>query len=178
MPRYSFQRKDIIRPSEFLSILNQTDSLELKVLLILLYRTGARITELLKLKVEDFVVLEDRIRISIPTEKKKSQSPIEQRRTIEISRNFDYINYLIEYLTFLKEPGTKLFSRSRVNYWYKIKKLKPDLSPHIFRHSRLTLLAEAGASEQELKYFAGWTDTRPSSNYIHLKSLERFLDVN
>lgn len=46
---------------------------------------------------------------------------------------------------------------------------KVDINPHSLRDLRLThLVRYENYSDQLLKEYAGWTDSRPSANYIHL----------
>ena len=42
------------------------------------------------------------------------------------------------------------------------------INSHLFRHIRLTHLAEMGLTDQELLKYAGWTDSRPAKHYIHM----------
>jgi integrase len=54
------------------------------------------------------------------------------------------------------------------NYaWMLLRKY--GYNPHYLRHIRLTHLVQIyGYTDQELKEFAGWTDSRPATNYIKL----------
>jgi len=60
----------------------------------------------------------------------------------------------------------------------EIKKLNPKVSPHVFRHTRLTKLALRGATGPDLMDWAGWTDIRPAAKYLHAagKLAEKFAD--
>lgn len=65
------------------------------------------------------------------------------------------------------EPGCRIWPRSRARAWQVIKGAKSDMSPHIFRHDRLSKLSLAGADGTALMEWAGWSDLRPAANYLH-----------
>jgi hypothetical protein len=55
-------------------------------------------------------------------------------------------------------------------YMTAYKSLKEFYPPHFIRHIRLTHLSvNYDFTEQLLKRYAGWTDTRPSSHYVEMK---------
>jgi len=55
---------------------------------------------------------------------------------------------------------------NRVLAWRAIKKLNPTIYPHLFRHTRLTRLAEKGATAAQLMTWAGWKNIKMAATYV------------
>lgn len=52
-------------------------------------------------------------------------------------------------------------------------KINKKVHPHLFRHSKLTHMAEEGFNEMELRVFAGWTKSSPMPEvYLHIGAKE------
>lgn len=107
---------------------------------------------------DDFIV------VKIHTKKRKRGIEI---RKVPIRKNDELASYILFYIEDMHEECV-LFQFSRQTALNRIKKYDKTLWCHLFRHARLTELAEK-MTDQELTQFAGWTDSRPSKNYIHLK---------
>ena len=144
-----------------------------KALIILLYLTGARVSEILALKKEDITVDEsERLLVAkLPTLKRKSGV---LDRNVAIKREDKYAQWLEKYLETLEPNQPVIYNQhipnepiDRQHAWRIIKKYCREIWPHLFRHTRLTELAKR-FTEFQLMKFAGWTDTRPAKNYIHL----------
>lgn len=60
-----------------------------------------------------------------------------------------------------------------------LKKYDESLYPHLFRHTRATLMAEKGMTESEMQTWFGWKDGRQASVYIKqsVKLIERIADL-
>jgi site-specific recombinase XerD len=140
----------------------------MKALLVFLYLFGARVSEALKLKRENFWVEGKYLAVEIPLSKKrKNKGPTIPTHILRVNINSPFMEILLKFLE-NKEMNEKLWSFSRIKVWRTIKKFLSNCSPHFFRHSRLRKLAEKGATELHLMDWAGWSDTRPASEYIKL----------
>ncbi|WP_250672711.1 tyrosine-type recombinase/integrase [Paraclostridium ghonii] len=156
-----------------------------KFLLTLLYETGMRIGEALSLWIEDFDIsdmvidLKDRGELENNAEIKTVSSP----RRIDISQNLAdiFMEYLAEYHTeevetnhiFIKLSGSKKYkpmNYTDVDNLFRTLKKKTDIyvTPHMFRHSSLTLLRMAGWKPELLRIRAGHKNIYTTLNtYIH-----------
>jgi len=156
-----------------------------KFLLLLLYETGMRIGEALSLWIEDFDIsdmildIQDRGQLENNAEIKTVSSP----RRIDISQNSAdmFMEYIAEYHTeevetnhiFIKISGEnkyKAMDYVDVDNLFRTLKKKTDIyvTPHMFRHSSLTLLRMAGWQPELLRIRAGHKNIYTTLNtYIH-----------
>lgn len=156
-----------------------------KFLLTLLYETGMRIGEALSLWIEDFDIsdmvidLKDRGELENNAEIKTVSSP----RRIDISQNLAdmFMKYLAEYHTeevetnhiFIKLSGSnkyKPMNYTDADNLFRTLKKKTEIyvTPHMFRHSSLTLLRMAGWQPELLRIRAGHKNIYTTLNtYIH-----------
>lgn len=156
-----------------------------KFLLTLLYETGVRIGEALSLWIEDFDIsdmvidLKDRGELENNAEIKTVSSP----RRIDVSQNLVdmFMEYIAEYHTenvetnhiFIKLSGSnkyKSMNYTDVDNLFRTLKKKTDIyvTPHMFRHSSLTLLRMAGWQPELLRIRAGHKNIYTTLNtYIH-----------
>jgi integrase len=156
-----------------------------KFLLSLLYETGIRIGEALSLWIEDFDIsdmiidLKDRGQLENNAEIKTVSSP----RKINISQNLAdiFMEYIAEYHNeevdtnhiFIKISGNnknKAMDYVDVDNLFRKLKKKTDIyvTPHMFRHSSLTVLRMAGWQPELLRIRAGHKNIYTTLNtYIH-----------
>lgn len=156
-----------------------------KFLLTLLYETGMRIGEALSLWIEDINIsdmiidLQDRGELENNAEIKTVSSP----RRIDISQDLVdmFMEYIAEYHTeevetnhiFIKLSGSNKFKSMNyidVDNLFRTLKKKTGIyvTPHMFRHSSLTVLRMAGWEPELLRIRAGHKDIYTTmNNYIH-----------
>lgn len=166
-------------------LIKACNNLRDKFLLNLLYETGIRIGEALSLWIEDFDIsdmiidLQDRGELENNAEIKTVSSP----RRIDISQNLAdmFMEYLAEYHTeevetnhiFIKLSGSnknKPMNYTDVDNLFRTLKKVTGIyvTPHMFRHSSLTLLRMAGWQPELLRIRAGHKNIYTTLNtYIH-----------
>lgn len=167
-----------------------------KFLLSLLYETGMRIGEALSLWIEDFDIsdmildIQDRGQLENNAEIKTVSSP----RRIDISQNLAdmFMEYIAEYHTeevetnhiFIKISGEnkyKAMDYVDVDNLFRTLKRKTNIhvTPHMFRHSSLTLLRMAGWQPELLRIRAGHKNIYTTLNtYIHPSEEEITAEFN
>lgn len=106
----------------------------------------------------------DYVVVKLPNEKRKEGV---QYKNIPYSKSDSLNKYINQHLDTLKDEDM-VFPITRQKVLYEIKKIEPLWFNHLIRHSRLSELASKGASDQQLTQFAGWSDSRPSKQYVHL----------
>lgn len=166
-------------------LIRACNNLRDKFLLNLLYETGIRIGEALSLWIEDFDIsdmiidLRDRGELENNAEIKTVSSP----RRIDISQNLAdmFMEYIAEYHTeevetnhiFIKLSGSNKYKPMNYtdvdNLFRSLKKVTGIyVTPHMFRHSSLTLLRMAGWQPELLRIRAGHKNIYTTLNtYIH-----------
>ncbi|MCS6130531.1 transposase [Clostridium botulinum] len=167
------------------TLIRACNNLRDKFLLTLLYETGMRIGEALSLWIEDFDIsdmvidLQDRGELENNAEIKTVSSP----RRIDISQNLAdmFMEYIAEYHTeevetnhiFIKLSGSNKYKPMNYtdadNLFRTLKKVTGIyVTPHMFRHSSLTLLRMAGWQPELLRIRAGHKNIYTTLNtYIH-----------
>ena len=146
-----------------------------KAIILIMYSSGLRISEVVKIKLTDLNINENFISV-IGKGNKQRIIPVANK-----TMNFikDYIdNSRIKFLKktnskgylFLNNRGMQI---SRVSIWKIIKKhtltLHNDkITPHIFRHSFATHLIEGGADLRAVQMMLGHSDISTTQIYTHL----------
>ncbi len=166
IPKYLKDIEMEVNREHIQSMLNKCNTIEHKVVIVLLYLTGARTSEVTNLTTDDFVEgVDDEILISLPT--KKGGYP----RTLPIGIGSPFMSeIIIPYLAWLKNINRKrLFvsckSRHTVHGLFN-KTSDKLITPYTFRHNRLTKLAKIGASPYELMIWKGAKNLKSVAPYI------------
>lgn len=181
---------------EITTIVSACNNLRDRFLLALLYETGMRIGEVLSLWIEDFDIsemiidLKDRGELENNAEIKTVASP----RRIDISQNLAdmFMEYLADYHTedvetnhiFIKISGSnryKPMDYTDVDNLFRTLTKKTDIhvTPHMFRHSSLTVLRMAGWEPELLRVRAGHKNIYTTLNtYIHPSDEEITAEFN
>jgi len=179
MPKYSQSNiRFIIRPGEFKALYQKAYPLENKIWVLLLWLTGGRPEEVIRLKKQDILLEEDKVKIRLETLKKPKNEEfrVTKRNLCTAGENLrPYLESLQKHINRLQREN--LFSFSKRTGYNIISRLGMSvlgfpLCPYNFRHSRLTLLAEKGATNDELKRFKGSSTDKSIKPYIHARNVE------
>lgn len=174
MPRYKFNIKHILFDEDVEAMFKKASTPKERISITLLWLTGARPSEAIEIKKQDVEILEDRVRITIPTLKLGSNEKFRiEKRTLEFERGDNkFLNYLISYVLNLKNPTDRLIPYTI--RWLEMKinqigkqAIDKEISPYHFRHSVMTWLARKGATIDQLMYFKGARSLKSISPYIH-----------
>ncbi len=133
-----------------------------KAIILFLYATGVRVSELLSIKRSD--ISDNWVKIVYAKGSKQRIVPIAH---IAITSLDDYIskrNSKSDYI-FLNYKGDPL---SRISA-YKITKKYYDVSPHIFRHSYATSLILGGADLMVVSELLGHSNIETTQIYTHIE---------
>jgi len=147
-----------------------------KTMILLMYSSGLRISELEKVKLNDINLQESIISVFGKGNKQRI-IPIGGRALSMIQLYID--SYRAKFLKktdsrgylFLNNRGEKL---SRVSVWKIIKKhfqglpQEKKMTPHVLRHSFATHLIEGGADLRAVQMMLGHTDITTTQIYTHL----------
>jgi len=174
-PKNSLMPEYLITEEEFVKLMNATDDLQFKTLLGILYESGARIGEILNLKIQNVEFNDYGAKLYI-----KGKTG---QRVVPIVWFANMLRQYIEAHPFKHDPEApvwycykngKFEALSYNAFRIKLKRLckkagiNKRIYPHLFRHSRLTELAKQ-LPEQTLKLLAGWAaDSKMAKTYIHL----------
>ncbi len=169
----------LISYDEYLRLLNFANNPRDKALLQFMYESGARILEILKVKIKD-LHLDDRYAIVG-----------EGKRLVPLA-NFDHIKNWLEIHPKKDDPNAYIFCNLRdpskplsypavrrlLTRLCKKAKISRKITPHMFRHSRATLLAKHGVSPYAMNQVMGWSSsTRMWQVYLHITQRDALDEV-
>jgi integrase len=186
VPKYS--KSDInyiVREGDFERLYRNCETKRDKAWCSVLWLTGCRPSEALEITKDNINFEEGFTSFLVSTKKlgfkKQDKFVILKRKLIlRIPKSHHYINNLIIYTNKFK-PEERIFQFSRktgINIITRVSRraLNLNLCPYNFRHSRMTLLAEAGATLEELKRFKGARTDSSVKPYIHARAVEYSVD--
>ena len=175
-PKNSLLPESLLTEEEFTRLFNATDDLQERVLLGLLYETGARIGEILSLRIVDVSFNDYGARILVRG--KTGQRPLLVVWFSSLLKQFLMIhpfgNNPQAFLFYYKNSKGQIVPMKYYVLRMRLKRLcekagiNKRIHPHLFRHSRLTALSKE-VSEEVLKRLAGWSpSSRMPQVYVHL----------
>lgn len=186
MPRYKYSEVNhIVSYEECKALVRVARDVREKTWVIMLWLTGARPSELLEMTKDDITIEETRTSFTIRTKKLKKTGEflVEKRHLVlHIIEDDVFIKIINRYLKRLRE-GSRIFQFSRQTGNNILERVGYDalgikLCPYNFRHSRMTLLAEKGASIEELKRFKGARTDHSVRPYLHARKVEYSVEVD
>jgi len=169
----------IIDYEEYLSLLTAADNTRDKALLQFMYESGARILEILKVRIKDLYLDENYAIVG------------GGKRLVPLA-NTEWISRWLEEHPLRDNPEAYFFCNLRdprrpLSYPAVRKLLKRltkkaglnrRITAHMFRHSRATLLAKLGVSPYAMNQVMGWsTSTRMWQVYLHITQKDAILEV-
>ena len=187
MPRYECDIDYIIDEDRFAKLFNHTTRNTDRTWITILWFTAARPAEVLELTSKDITIETEKIIFRISTKKLGAKGKFMVRtRTLILNIPCDhrYVKAIRRHLYhFQHKPELKIFTFSQKTGSNIIQRLGYDalgvqLCPYNFRHSRMTLLAEKGATEDELKRFKGSRSTQSVRPYVHARKVEYSVNVD
>ena len=147
-----------------------------KTILLLMYSTGIRISELQNIRLSDIDMIEEILRVTGKGAKERI-IPIGNKANGYLNKYIkDFRSSFIKKIDskgylFLNNRGGKI---SRMGLWNIIKKrthlpsIKIKITPHIFRHSFATHLLEGGADLMAVQQMLGHSSVVTTQIYTHL----------
>ena len=134
-----------------------------RAFLILLYYTGMRKSEALRLMRMDFTLDKYGERIHV------KHYPLKhgiQHTGFYLPYGLPFVNILREWLVKLK-PAHKVFPFSTVTAWHIVKRVLPKHYPHYFRLNRcVKLLNKRELALDDVRTWFGWTSVKTIDNYL------------
>lgn len=179
---------DLLTPKDVQSLAEHTRNLREKALLLTLYESGARIGELLNLKIKDVTFDEYGAQLNLTgkTGYRKiriigSAPAISQWIQHEHPKRNNKETYLFCSINEGKEGEMLSYDATKkvLNRIAKRADFKKKINPHIFRHSRATELAEF-LNDAPLCNYMGWVQgSQMSRIYTHIQDTDRLiLEIN
>lgn len=175
LPRLKKPKKlpDILTKEEVQSLFDVTDNLKHKCVLMTVYGSGLRLSEIAGLKVSD--IDSRNMRIFIRQGKgKKDRYAILSQKSLETLREYWKVYKPKDWLFEGREKGTHLTKRSTQDLFYNaVKKagIKKDVSLHSLRHAFATHMLEANVNLFHIKQLLGHADISTTTIYLHVANM-------
>ncbi len=135
----------------------------------LVYSTGARVSELNKIKKVNIQEQGNYLRITCKVLKKKYKTKKNQERIAVVSLDETWLIVPIKRLMEGKNDDDILIPMYRMKI-YRILMKEFKFNPHFFRSLRATHLSQRGYTAHHLKHFFGWSSVAPSDYYVGLNT--------
>ena len=160
----------IITEEEYQKLIGVAKSPKMRALLQFMYESGARILEILRVRIKD-----------VDTENHYAVVG-GGKRLIALPKT-EHIEEWIKKHPMRRKPEAYLFCNSRdprkpmryqsvrkiLNNLSKKAGLRRRITPHMFRHTRASILAKAGVSPYTMNKVMGWsTDSKMWRTYLHI----------
>lgn len=168
LPKKSIKATDILTPDDINKMIETASLNRDKALIASLYESGARINELLRLRVKDLQETEHGIKTLIPGTKTG-----EEYRTVLFVYSSQYLRNHILYPP-LKQDDL-IFNIKKDNCLKIVKKIAKEAGIekgvylHAFRHAQATYMVRKGYQESIIRAKLGWTgDSKMIARYQHI----------
>ena len=172
---------DMLTEDEVQSIINACLNLRDKTIIAVLFDTAIRASELTNLDVGDVVNDGSSMVISVDGKtgirtlglissaplitQHLNEHPFKHQRKKPLFISLNHRNYLGRICVWTVENIVKLATKRAG--------IQKNVTPHIFRHSRLTQLANLGMNESTMRQWAGWSkDSTMPSVYLHISGAD------
>lgn len=164
----------VLSKSEVQSILNVTDNLKHKAILMTIYATGIRVSEATKLMVTD--IDSKNMQIIIRQGKgKKDRYTLLSINNLEILREY-WKRYKPQLYLFIGNELQKPITVRSIQRIFENSKnkvgIKKKVSVHTLRHSFATHLLEDGVDICYIQKLMGHTSINSTTKYLHLRRLD------
>lgn len=171
--------KGYMTPRECKMVVEAATNSRDKLLLRLLWRTGARITEVLSIEVEDIVFEEQVIIIKTLKQRKRKKKAKTKKRRIPIDgKTLDSVK---EYLKDEKIFSGRIFKITRVAAFYIVRKCgqkagvghvgEKEIHPHHFRHSfAVEFMKQNPDGLRKLQMLLGHSSISTTADYLQFST--------
>jgi len=188
MPEYSVADiEHIIDVDEFKALYNKAFIPRDRMWITTLWFTGARPSELIKeLRKKDIIIEDNQISFHIVTKKLKKEGKFQVAKrmlVLNINSESRYSKFIKSYLRRFRDAESIIFNFDRKTGNNIITRIVYDtlgiaLCPYNFRHTRMTLLAERGVSEETLMQFKGARSRHSVRPYLHARKIEYSVEID
>ena len=168
-PRKEKFLPEVLSEEEVVKILNATENLKHKAVLMTIYSAGLRISELTNLRIKD--IDSNRMQIRVEQAKgKKDRYTLLGEKTLEILRKY-VVEYKPKVWLFEGRDGEQ-YSTSSIQAALKIavdkSEIKKRITVHTLRHSFATHLLEAGTDIRYIQSLLGHSSGKTTEIYTHI----------
>jgi integrase len=173
-PHYTKDIRHIVANEEAEAMISRAKNPRDRAIIATLYLTGCRPIELVRLKRDDFQeIFEGGLKVVLFTAKLGQRKGFYiDHRALLLGKNSAFLDHIKNYVLSFP-PGQIVFPISEVRVRQIVYELSlNEFCPYHFRHSRMTKLARAGWTIDQLMYWKGGSSSRSVDAYIRGKPIE------
>jgi site-specific recombinase XerD len=178
-PRSTSKLPQVMSPEEIKTLLNGIANVKHRAILMMLYSTGMRLSEIAACKITDIDSKIMRIKV-VQGKGLKDRFTILSEQVLQELRAYYLIYRPKEYLFNGQKPGTKYSTRSIQHLMQKalidMGMGSKNYTVHTIRHSFATHLVDQGTDLHTVKELLGHSSMQTTLRYLHLSS-ERMRNV-
>lgn len=168
-PREEKFLPEVLSQEEVTALLNATDNLKHKALLMTIYSAGLRISELINLKLKD--IDSNRMQIRVEQAKgKKDRYTLLGQKTLEVLRayvkHYQPREWLFEGMNY--GPYSETSIKKALKTSLSKTKITKHVTPHTLRHSFATHLLESGTDLRYIQNLLGHQNSKTTEIYTHI----------
>lgn len=161
--KYKFgKQKKTLEPEAFAELMLKGHFAKIshRAFLVLLYYTGCRVSEILKLTIEDFEITNKEVHVNILASKKGVERP-----TFTLALSLPEMDWVYAVLKKTKK-GSRPFPFSRQTAHNIVKRVLPHHYPHFFRLNRVVSFLNQGYPQNKIRIWFGWKKWETINNYL------------
>ncbi len=168
-PKKSKLLPNVLSQEEVINLLRCTKNLKHRAILALLYSSGLRISEIINLKIEHFLI--DRKQLIIKNAKGRKD------RYVTLAESFmpllyNYFNTYTPKIYFIEGRDKGTYSDNSIRKFLaescKVANIKMSVTPHTLRHSYATHLLEHGVGIRHIQELLGHSKPETTMIYTHI----------
>ena len=164
----------VLSKEEISRIFSSIDNVKHKAILMLIYSAGLRISEVVKLKIEDIDTQRKLIHIR-SAKGRKDRYTLLAERALNILRKY-FVEYKPKNWLFIGMKPEKHISTRTIQAVFeqacKVAKIKKEVSVHSLRHSFATHLLESGVDLRYIQELLGHKSSKTTEVYTHVSNKE------
>ena len=178
LPMYRNRRKmkDVLTKEELSTFFNECDNFKFKTIFMLVYGSGLRIGEVVKLRIED--IDSKKMRLYVREGKgNKERYTILPEKSLKMLREYwaEYrpkVNTNILFLNDVNKPINQYVIRTHFRKYRRKAKINEKVTVHTLRHCFATDMIERGATLIQVKELMGHSNIRSTMEYVHVANIK------
>ena len=163
--------KQILTKNEIKRLISSTNNLKHRLVMSMLYSTGARVSELIKIKVDDIYFEEKLLLVREGKGMKDRYTIISDKNILDIKSYLDKRKVKSDYL--FEARGSHITAKTVQAILIKarrVAKVRKNVTPHVFRHSFATHLKDDGIEDSLLQKLMGHGNYKTTQTYARVTS--------
>jgi site-specific recombinase XerD len=172
-PRKELKLPDILSKEEIASMIDKTDNLKHKCLIVMIYSCGLRRSEIIEMKISD--IDSGRMLIKIRGAKGKKDRYVQLAKGALIMLEQYYKEYKPKIWLFEGQKGGQYSAESIISIVKQAGRragIRKNIYPHILRHSFATHHLEQGTDLRYIQEWLGHSSSKTTERYTHVSQAD------